>query len=409
MSNKKTVILTAVITFAVTVTVIVGGYFLHVSTLPIMMGIGATGDYSADMVKRAGKVIKDVYYEDVDEEKLYKAALHGMMASLGDEYSWFVDEEAYEEIVNDLEGEYTGIGVHVTIDSEDGLITVVSAIEDTPAYGAGIKTGDKILKINGTAVSFDNYREAVSMMRGSTESIGEEIKIDIKCAETGEEKQITLIREKIILKTVKSRALPSGVGYIRITSFDEKTGVEFEEHLAKLQSEENIKGLVIDLRNNGGGTLTSLYSIANRILPEGLITYFEGRDGSRQDYSSDAESLEMPMAVLINGSSASASEVLAGAIRDHEKATLVGEKSFGKGIVQTVLPFVRTPRGQTAIYITTSKYYTPNGECIHGKGIMPDLEIKLPEEYKNLGFDEMTMEQDVQLKAAWSEVARQIQ
>ncbi len=408
MNNKKSIILTAIITFAVTSAVFIGGYFVYNSPMLSLLGIGIKGNYSADMVKRAGEIIKGSYYEDVDTDKLYEAALHGMMSSLGDEYSWFVNEESFEELMSTMGGEYTGIGVQVSIDPADNLITVIAPIEDTPAYKAGIKPGDKLLAIGGTDVNFDNYQEAIRMMRGNAESIGEEIKLDIKRADTGNPEQITLIRELIMLKTVKSKMLPNDIGYIRITSFDEKTGTEFKDHLALLQGETDIKGLVIDLRNNGGGTITSLEQIADMLLPEGLITYFEYKDGTRQEFTSDASCLEIPVSVLINGSSASASEVLSGALRDHKKATLVGEKSFGKGIVQTVLPFITTPKGKTAIYITTAKYYTPNGECIHGKGITPDIEISLAEEYKNAAFDDLTLEQDIQLKAAWGEVARQI-
>lgn len=407
MSNKKSIVITAVITFAATSLMFIGGYGLYNSSMLSMLGIGVRGNYSAETVKRAGKIIEDAYYEDVDTDKMYEAALHGMMNSLGDEYSWFVDEDSYKQLMSDMDGEYTGIGVHVTIDESDRLITVVSPIEDTPAYKAGLKSGDKIISINGTSVGFDNYQYAVNMMRGSAASVGEELKLVIRRA--GEDSEMTLIREKITLKTVKSKMLPGNVGYIRITSFDDKTGDEFEQHLKELQSEADVKGLVIDLRGNGGGTLTSTKQIADLLLPEGLITYFEYRNGEKTEIKSDADCLGLPMSVLINGSSASASEVLSGAIRDHKVGTLVGEKSFGKGIVQSVLPFITTPKGKTAIYITTSKYYTPSGECIHKKGITPDIEIAMPEEYKNTSFDELTMDEDVQLKTAWSEVARKIQ
>ena len=209
------------------------------------------------------------------------------------------------------------------------------------------------------------------------------------------------------MKTVKSRMLPNDVGYVRITSFDDKTAEQFEQHLKSL-GESSLKGLVIDLRNNGGGTLSSTEKIADRLLPEGLITYFEYKDGSKREFKSGPEFLDIPLAVIINGSSASASEVLSGALRDHQRATLVGEKSFGKGIVQTIYPFMTTQKGETAMYLTTARYFTPNGECIHGKGIQPDIQVSLPEELRGMNFDDMTLEQDVQLKTAWQEVLKKI-
>ncbi len=409
MNNKKSVIITAIVTFIATSALFIGGYSVYNSPMLSQLGIGIKGKYSADMVKRAGKMIEEVYYEDVNTDRMYEAALHGMMESLGDRYSWFVNEEDYAALMADMGGEYTGIGVHVTIDTEDNLLTVVAPIEDTPAYKAGLKSGDKFISVNGNAVSGDNYQAAINMMRGSSKNVGEEIRLVIKRAETNAEEEITLIREKIILKTVKSKILPGGVVYLRITSFDENTTTEFKEHLTRLKNETEIKGIVLDLRNNGGGLFRPTVEIASAFLPEGLLTYFEYHDGTKEEFFTNGKSIDLPFAVLINGSSASASEVLAGAVRDYKSGTLVGEKSFGKGIVQTILPLMTTSKGKTALYLTTSKYFTPNGECIHGTGITPDIEIAMPEEYKDANFDDLTMDQDVQLKAAWSEVARQIQ
>ncbi len=408
MNNKKTVILTAIITFIATTVVIIGGYITLSSPLLSLMGIGIKSDYSADSVRRAGAIIEELYYEDVDTSAMYEAALHAMLASLDDEYSWFVNEASFKELMNNMSGEYTGIGVTVSVDPSDNLLTIVAPIEDTPAYEAGIVSGDKIISINGTALSGDNYSEAVSLIRGSTKTVGQEIELVVRRARTGEDEKITIIRQLIYLKTVKSRMLPNNIGYIRITSFDMHTGTEFKEHLAALQSASPLSGLVLDLRNNGGGVLTSLQEIADEVVPEGLITYFENKNGKRTEYNAIGDCLDVPISVLINGSSASAAEVLAGALRDRTDAVLVGEKTFGKGIVQTILPFITTPKGKTAIYLTSSRYYTPCGECIHGIGIAPHIEIALPEEYKDISFDELTMDQDIQLKTAWSETMNRI-
>ncbi len=401
MNTKKAVIITAFVTFFATAALSVGVWSIYNSGVLSMLGIGMNGNYSASSVLRAEKIIKSSYYEDIDDETLYKGALQGMMASLNDQYSWFVDENSYKELVQDLGGKYTGIGVNVTIDADDGLITVVSPIEDTPAFKSGISAGDKIISINGTPVGKSNYQDAISMMRGSGNDVGEEIKLIIRRAATGADEDIVLKREEIILKTVKYKMLDDKVGYIRITSFDENTGNEFVSALSEL---EGLKGLVIDLRNNGGGMLEPTLKIADTLLPEGLITYFEYRNGERTEYKSDADFLDIPLSVLINGSSASASEVLSGAIRDHARGTLIGEKSFGKGIVQSVLPFMRTKDGETAIYITTSRYFTPNGECIHEQGISPDIQVPMPEAYSSMSFDELTLEQDSQLETAYLDV-----
>lgn len=401
MNTKKAVVITAFVTFFATAALAVGAWNVYNSGILSMLGIGMNGTYSAASVIRAEKIIKSSYYEDIDDETLYKGALQGMMSSLNDQYSWFVDEASYKELTQDLGGKYTGIGVNVTIDTEDGLITIVSPIEDTPAFKAGITAGDKIISINGTPVSKSNYQDAISMMRGTGNDTGEEINLIIRRAETDSDEEITLKREEITLKTVKFKMLDDKVGYIRITSFDENTGDEFTSALTELAG---IKGLVIDLRNNGGGMLEPTLKIADTLLPEGLITYFEYRNGEKTEYKSDSDYLDIPLAVLINGSSASASEVLSGAIRDHSRGTLIGEKSFGKGIVQSILPFMKTKNGETAIYITTSRYFTPSGECIHGQGISPDIQVPMPAEFAGISFDELTLEQDSQLETAYANV-----
>ena len=406
MNTKKAVIITAIVTFFATSALAVGAWSVYNSGALSMLGIGINGSYSASSVLRAEKIIKSSYYKDVDDATLYKGALQGMMASLNDQYSWFVDEGSYKELTQDLGGKYTGIGVNVTLDTEDDLITVVSPIEDTPAFKAGIAAGDKIISVNGTPVSKSNYQDAISMMRGSGNDVGDEIKLTIRRAATGADEEMTLKREEITLKTVKYKMLDDKVGYIRITSFDENTGEEFTSALTELSG---MKGLVIDLRNNGGGMLEPTLKIADSLLPEGLITYFEYRNGEKTEYKSDADYLDIPLAVLINGSSASASEVLSGAIRDHSRGTLIGEKSFGKGIVQSILPFMKTKNGETAIYITTSRYFTPSGECIQGQGISPDIQVPMPEEYANMSFDELTLDQDAQLEAAYTDILSKIQ
>lgn len=404
MSKKRSIVFAVLITFVLSSLLTFGAVRIYDSGILSNFGF-PMGNNGINDIKRAKNIIQKEYYKEVDDDVLYRGALKGMFEALGDEYSWFVDEEDYRELTVNLTGEYSGIGINVSIDSKDNLITINSAIEDTPAYKAGIKSGDKIIAINSVNVSLENYQEAINMIRGTKDNINQEVVLTLKRAGTGVIEDISLMREHITLKTVKSKMLPQNVGYVRITSFDDQTDVEFEQHIQNLDA-ANLDGLVIDLRNNGGGTLTSMRSISDTLLPEGVITYFEYKDGNKQYFRSYESYLDVPVAILINGSSASASEALAGAVRDHGRGILVGEKSFGKGIVQTVYPFTQTKKGTTAVYITTATYYTPNGECIHEKGIQPDIEVVMPESIKYENFDDLSIDQDVQLKAAWEHLLK---
>ena len=400
MSKKKTIVISVVITFLCTVFLMSVINVLSDLGLTYILGLNQQTRYSADAVEKAAAIVKTFYYEDVDEEVLYEGALDGMISALGDQYSWFVNEEAFQELKEETQGEYTGIGVTVSIDAADGLLTVIAPIEDTPAFKAGITPGDKIIAIDGVQISASNYREAITMLRGNADAAGETAVLTLKRADTGVMEDISIVREKIHLITAKSKMLPDNIGYIRITSFGENTYNEFKENFDALGG-ENLNGLVIDLRNNGGGTLTSTLDVADTFLDEGLITYFQYKNGDKKEYTSDADIVDIPISVIVNGQSASASEVLAAALRDRGRATLVGEKTYGKGVVQTILPFIKTNKGQTAIYITTSKYFTPSGVCINGTGIEPDITVSLADEYLETGYDNLTMEQDSQLKAAW--------
>lgn len=402
MNKKRSIVFAVIITFVLTAVFTFGVVRLYDSGIISNFGISAP-DKGIEALKRAELIIDSKFYGEVDKDELYEGALKGMLDSLGDEYTWFVDEESYEDLSLNLTGEYTGIGVNVSIDSADNLITIISPIEDTPAFKAGLKAGDKIIAIDSVSVSNSNYQEAINMMRGGDIKVGEEVVLSVKRAQTGEIEDIPLVRERIILKTVKTKLLPQNIGYIRITSFDERTDKDFSQALLDMNV-DSLDGLVIDLRNNGGGTLSSMQNISDLLLPEGVITYFEYKDGNKQYFRSTDNYIDIPLSVIINGGSASASEAFAGAIRDHGRGTLIGEQSFGKGIVQSVYPFTKSDKGTTAIYITTARYFTPNGECIHGKGITPDIEVSLPEENKYLSFDEMSMEQDTQLKTAWENV-----
>ncbi len=335
------------------------------------------------------KKVEDDFLYKVDKEKLRQGELKGMVASLDDPYSEYLTLEDFNALEEQTNGKFFGIGVSVS-SNEEGQILVIAPIKDTPAEKVGIKTGDLILKVNGEPVSGNDLQAAVAKIKGDK---GTSVKITIYRPSTKETKDIDVKRDEIKLETVISNKIKD-LGYIGITQFNDNTYDEFKKALDSLK-EKNIKGLIIDLRGNPGGTVDSVEKIANELLPEGTIVSAKNRAGQVVfDYKSDKECLNLPMAVLINGGSASASEILAGAIRDFKKGTLIGEKSFGKGIVQSVFPF---PDG-SGLKITTSEYFTPSGENIHKKGIKPDIEVKLPESVKGIGIEHL--DTDNQLKKA---------
>ena len=335
------------------------------------------------------KKVEDDFLYKLGKEKLHQGELKGMVASLDDPYSEYLTLEDFNALEEQTNGKFFGIGVSVS-SNEEGQILVIAPIKDTPAEKVGIKTGDLILKVNGEPVSGNDLQAAVAKIKGDK---GTSVKITIYRPSTKETKDIDVKRDEIKLETVISNKIKD-LGYIGITQFNDNTYDEFKKALDSLK-EKNIKGLIIDLRGNPGGTVDSVEKIANELLPEGTIVSAKNRAGQVVfDYKSDKECLNLPMAVLINGGSASASEILAGAIRDFKKGTLIGEKSFGKGIVQSVFPF---PDG-SGLKITTSEYFTPSGENIHKKGIKPDIEVKLPENVKGIGIEHL--ETDNQLKKA---------
>lgn len=355
------------------------------------------------LVQKAYQVIRDNYYGEFDETKLYEGAVAGMVAALEDPYSYYMTADNYTELQNDLNSEFTGIGATVSVDPEDNLLTIVSPVEGSPAAQAGLKPNDKILSINDIAVSGDNYQEAVKLMRGDESSVGENIKLVVRPAGQQESIVYNITRAKIVNHTVNYRMLSDDIGYIQITNFELKTDQEFKSAIEAL-GKDTLKGLVIDLRYNPGGAFSSTKEIADYLLPEGIITSFEYKDGSKQEYTSDADYYDVPLAVLINGSSASASEVLSGALHDHGRAILIGEKTYGKGIVQSIIPFEKTEEGETAIYLTTSGYLTPNGDNIHHVGISPDIEVATPAYLQGTNPSDIPQEEDIQLQRAISEL-----
>ena len=329
--------------------------------------------------------IKQGYVEPVEDKKLITNAISGMLSNL-DPHSTYLDVEAYKDLQVGTQGEFGGLGIEVGM--EDELVKVVSPIEDTPADRAGIKTGDLIFKLDDTLVKGLTLSDAVKRMRGKPKT---QIKLSILRKGEAQPLEITLTREVIKVQSVKSKLVEEGYGYLRITSFQENTAPSVVKHLNDLYKPGQLKGLVLDLRNDPGGLLNAAIGVSAAFLPEKtLITSTDGRApdakhqfyaqpddyqrGSRDDFikALPAETRSVPMVVLINGGSASASEIVAGALQDHKRAVVMGTTSFGKGSVQTVLPLP----GNTAIKLTTARYFTPSGRSIQATGIVPDIVVE---------------------------------
>lgn len=345
-------------------------------------------------VKLVESFIKDNYLKEVDEESLREGQLKGLVSSLEDPYSQYLTAQEYNELNQQTSGEYGGIGVIVT-PGEDNLITVVSPIQGTPGEKAGLKPEDKILAVDGKEFLAENMDKAVGVMKG-------EAKTPVTLTILRKNKEginntfdVEIIREIIRLETVSSDLVEGDIGYINITSFDELTYKDFMEELKTVQ-DKKVKGLIIDLRNNPGGLLDVTAEIADELLGEGVIVYTETRDGEKDYYKSKKSKVDLPLVVLVNGGSASASEILAGAIKDYKRGELIGTKTFGKGIVQRISPL--PTKDGSAIKLTISEYFTPNGTNIHGIGIEPDIKVELPEDIEGIGLE--NLKEDTQLQKA---------
>lgn len=315
--------------------------------------------------------IKSDYVEPVDDKKILKDAIQGMLSGL-DPHSAYLDPEGYKELRIGTEGQFGGLGIEVTM--ENGFIKVITPIEDTPAARAGVRTNDIIIKLDDKPVKGLTLTEAVRLMRGRP---GSKIKLTIIREGNGKPLKISVMRAVIKLQSVKRRMLETDYGYVRITQFQGNSGKGLNRAIRQLQkmNKRPLKGMILDLRNNPGGVLSVSVSVADTFLDSGLIVYTEGRTSdSELRYSATPGDLlnGAPMVVLINGGSASASEIVAGALQDHRRAIILGTQSFGKGSVQTILPI----SNGAALKLTTARYYTPNGRSIQASGIKPDIIVE---------------------------------
>ncbi|NLU35534.1 MAG: S41 family peptidase [Clostridiales bacterium] len=349
------------------------------------------------------EVIMEDYLEEPELDTLTEGALKGMVASLDDPYTYYLTAEEYQEFLMDMEGTYAGVGLSVSVSDEDNMITVVNAFKGSPAAEAGIAPGDKIVGVNGEDVDGSMLDEAVQKMRGEPGT-----SVTISILRNGEIKDYTIERAVIDIPDMEYRMLDEEVGYIWLYRFDKDSAKNFVDAVNDLNS-QGMKGLVLDLRNNPGGLLDECVAIADMLLPEGLVLYSEDKHGNREEYPSNEEHLDIPLAVLVNEFSASASEVLSGAIQDHGAGVIIGKTTFGKGLVQTIRgPF----KEGDVIKLTTSKYFTPNGRDINEKGVEPDIEVEeLEEAYEYLlenPNEELPLELDAPLSRGLEEVKKQL-
>lgn len=314
--------------------------------------------------------IKSAYVEPVSDEQLLEDAIRGMVAGL-DPHSSYLAPDDFGSLQEHTSGRFGGLGIEVGM--KDGFIHVISPIDDTPASRAGLQAGDLIIKIDDTPVQGMGLNEAVDLLRGE---IGSRVRLSIMRDSEEAPLEVELERAAIKSTSVKSRLLADGYGYVRISQFQANTGEELKEAIAKVSDAEPLKGLVVDLRNNPGGVLQAAVDVSDAFLNEGRIVYTEGRvERSELSFDAKAETaipMETPVIVLINGGSASASEIVAGALQDQKRAVILGTQSFGKGSVQTILPLA----GNRGVKITTARYFTPAGRSIQAQGIVPDVVVE---------------------------------
>ncbi len=348
-------------------------------------GESVTGEAVNEDTVAKMKVIENVidtyfYKEDVDKDAMVDGIFKGMVESLGDPYSEYYSKEELESLYQDSFGVYYGVGAYVSLDTATGLAKVSGIIADSPAEEADLRAEDIIYKVDDVDVTGMSLQETVSLIKGD-----ENTTVKLTLIRDGKEIEKEVTRRKVESPTVKFEMLDDGMAYIQITEFDTVTVDQFTEAMAMARGND-MKGLILDLRSNPGGNLSSVVSIAKQMLPKGLIVYTEDRDGNREEYSCDgSKELDVPMVVLVNGNSASASEILAGAIKDYGIGTLVGTTTFGKGIVQRPIEL----SDGSAVKLTISSYYTPNGINIHGIGIEPDVECEFDSEryYSDEAYD----------------------
>jgi carboxyl-terminal processing protease len=347
-------------------------------------------------------ILQKNYVDDFTKEDLYDGIYYGMVANVTDKYSRYFSKEDFDEFSVQTNGNYVGIGVTIKRDENNNII-ISNVYADSPAEKSGIKAGDRIMAVDGTEITSENSDELVDMVRGKAGTT-----VVITVYRQSGTYDITVTREKVDIPTVSSTMIKGEnnekIGYIRLSGFEGVTADQFEEAYNTLNN-DGMQALIIDLRDNPGGLLTSVSDIADRLIPKGIITYTEDKNGKRDYvYAKDGE-IEIPLAVLVNGNSASASELLTAAVQDTGKGIIIGTNTYGKGVVQTTYPL----SDGSAVKVTTAKYYTPNGKCIDGIGIKPDIEVELNPDYVLPQLIQKTASYDLSLDNQLQEGVKQVE
>lgn len=351
---------------------------------------------------KAKKIIEDNFLFEYDEDKFIDGAIKGIIETLDDPYTKYYNEEEWENFMTSTEGEYEGVGIYVTYNKTNSTAIVLTPIEGSPAAEAGVMPGDYIVSVDGKNVVGKTLDEVTSLLKGK---VGTTVEVEFeRTNDDGKTERFTatLSRENIVIEPVIEKVLDNNIGYIKLTSFDEITYSAFENAYTDLIDNKKVKGLILDLRNNPGGLLSVSTKIADMLVPEGKIVYTVDKSGQEEVIYSDQNQVEVPLVVLINESSASASEVLTAAIKDYGVGTIIGTKTYGKGIVQGI----RSLRDGTYIKITISEYFSPKGNKIHKVGVTPDIEVELPDNIKN--SYKIELKDDTQLQRAIEEINKKI-
>ncbi len=319
------------------------------------------------------EILDKYYYEDYNKSYALEEAARGYVKSVGDPYTEYLSAKDLEEFGEMINSSYCGIGVTVQNNIEDNTLLIVGVFENSPANGAGIEAGDIITKVEGIAYTGEQLEEATKNIQGEE---GTTVNITVLKKSTGKEEKLQVTRKSIVVDSVASEFIDNDIGYVIISKFATTTAKEFASHIDELTS-KNIKGLIIDVRNNGGGTTDAVEAVADCLLPKGAVIYYTADKYDRKNYvRTKIGGIDIPLVVLANENSASASEILVGAVKDNQRGTIVGKKTFGKGVVQQLIPLT----DETAVKVTVERYFTPRGDYIHKKGIEPDYTVELDEE-----------------------------
>ena len=407
MENKKNrvykiimlVVLTAFVTFMVTAFSMYS-YFNNTSLVSMFETVSSqenseNSSKSTDLEKYLKRIKSTInrYYlwnDQIDEEKLKEGAIKGYVEGLGDEYTEYIPAEEMEDYTENITGNFVGIGIYMIADKDSGRVVVYYPIPESPAEKAGVKAGDQIISVDGTEYTADDFNTIADYIKGE-----EGTTVNLEVERNGERIKFEIKREKINTNPITIEMLENNIGYLKLPSFDEDTSKDFEEKVKELQS-QGAQSLVIDLRNNGGGIVSEATDIADMLLDKGqtIISTVDKDDKKEITYSKKSTIFTMPITVLVNENSASASEILACSLKDNERAKIIGTKTYGKGIIQTLLSLT----DGSGLKITTEEYYTPKGTTIHKVGIDPDEEVKLPDTVKSIYS--VTKDEDTQLKKA---------